>query len=109
MNIVNKELTKQLARAVEIAEEQQVRLRKCEVLMGKFNELLDCQFHELEMYRELVDELERNNKDLSINAKYLEYYGNYKIQDKLKIQCECFETIFKISDELSKPMGESNE
>lgn len=64
---------------------------------------------ELEMYRELTDELQRNNKDLNIDVKYKDYYASYDIKGLVVKQCERYKLVAELMGKLYNPLGETYE
>jgi hypothetical protein len=80
-------------------------LEKQKLIIETLMELMNGNSIELEMYRELTDELQRNNKDLNIDAKYKEYYANYDMQGVVAKQCDRY----KLIDKLIKSFGDAHE
>lgn len=62
-----------------------------------------------EMYGELIDELDRNNKELRI-AERLEYYNRlYKTQTTLRKRCDLYKEIENLQSYIAEIGGEINE
>lgn len=88
---------------------QKKQLRLCREIIETLMDLSGDNGIELEMYRELTDELQRNNKDLNIDAKYKEYYASYDIKGLVEKQSKRYKLIAELMGTLNNPLGESHE
>lgn len=87
-----------------LSEEQSKRLRIAYDLIELCYEIMTLNMNEVEMYSELIDDLQRNNVNMDIMGKYKEYHDMYDLLGDAKKKSELYKAIFAARDELSKPM-----